>query len=162
MTNILIIYDSNTGHTEAMAKAIVAGAKTVKGINVNLKKVGTPFPMSLLDEADAILIGSPTIYSHVTHEVKNFLDAVANLKKRGRLKLKGKIGAAFGSSGWDGGWNLQELENTMKEIGIKVDNPIVESVDNPSEKVLQTCTELGKAIAQKALGKPKETPASKK
>jgi flavorubredoxin len=145
-----------------MAKAIATGAKTVKGINVNLKKVGTAFPMALLDEADAILIGSPTIYSHVTHEIKNFLDAVTDLKKRGRLKLKGKIGAAFGSYGWDGGWNLQELENIMKEIGITVDVPLVEAVDIPSEKVLKTCTELGKTIAQKTLGNSKETQPSKK
>jgi len=149
MAKLLIIYDSKTGHTETMAKTIADGAKTVKNVTVDLKKLGTPFPMALLDEVDAIIIGSPTRYSHVTEEMRIFVDAITDLKKRGRLKLKRKIGASFGSYGWDGGWNLQELENTLKELGIKIEHPIVESVDIPSEKVLKACTELGKSIAEK-------------
>ena len=149
MAKILIVYDSKTGHTETMAKAIAEGARSVKNINVELRKLGTPFPMTLLDESDAIIFGSPTRYANVTVEMKAFLDATKTLKKEGRLKLGGKIGAAFGSYGWDGGWNLEKLEDEMKSLGIKIEDPIVESVDDPTEKVLKACKELGKNIAEK-------------
>ncbi|MDQ1278834.1 MAG: hypothetical protein QG670_94, partial [Thermoproteota archaeon] len=58
MARVLIVYDSKTGHTEAMAKAIAEGARTTN-VSVDLKKLGDPFPKTLLDSADAILIGSP-------------------------------------------------------------------------------------------------------
>ena len=150
MAKVLIIYDSKTGHTAAMAKAISEGAKTVKNVDVDLKKLGTPFPMSILDEADAIILGSPTRYANLTEEMKIFLAAATDLKKLGRLTLKNKIGAVFGSYGWDGGWNLQfHLENNMKDLGIKIESPIVEAVDNPTEKELSECKKLGKTIAEK-------------
>ena len=151
MAKVLIIYDSKTGHTEAMAKAVAEGAKTVKNVDVDLKKLNTPFPMTLLDEADAILLGSPTRYANLTEDMRLFLEAATDLKECGRLKLKGKIGAVFGSYGWDGGWNLQfHLENNMKKLGIKIEHPIVEAVDDPTAKELKACRELGKTIAEKA------------
>ena len=149
MARVLIVYDSKTGHTGAMANAIAEGARSVKTVSVDLRKLGEPFPMTLLDNADAIIIGSPTHYANVTTEMKTFLEAIKELKKAGRLKLQGKIGAAFGSYGWDGGWNLQNLEAEMKALGIKIENPIVEAVDIPSEKALKACLALGKTIAEK-------------
>ncbi|MDQ1281332.1 MAG: flavodoxin, partial [Thermoproteota archaeon] len=106
-------------------------------------------PIPLLDSADAILIGSPTHYANVTAEMKTFLEAAKTLKKAGQLKIQGKIGAAFGSYGWDGGWNLQNLEAEMETLGIKIENPIIESVEIPTEKVIAACITLGKSIAAK-------------
>ena len=149
MAKVLIVYDSKTGHTGAMASAIAEGTRTVKNVGVDLRKLGEPFPMTLLDDVDAISLGSPTHYANVTVEMRTFLEAVKELKKAGRLKLKGKIGAAFGSYGWDGGWNLQKLEVEMKALGIKIKNPIVEAVDAPSKERLEACLKLGEAIAEK-------------
>jgi len=151
MTNILIIYDSKTGNTETMAKAIKAGADSINNIIVQMIKLGTPFPISMLNEVDAIILGSPTHYAYVTNEVRNFLEAIKDLTESGKLKLKNKIGAVFGSYGWDGGWNLQKLEFELKGLGLIIEHPIVESVDAPNERVLMDCTNLGKNIAQKVL-----------
>jgi flavorubredoxin len=152
MTNVLIIYDSKTGNTETMAKAINAGAHSIKDITVEMIKLGTPFPISMLNEVDAIILGSPTHYAYVTVEMRNFLEAIKDLTESGKLKLKNKIGAVFGSYGWDGGWNFQKLELEMKDLGLTIENPIVESVDAPNERVLMACEQLGKNIAKKVLG----------
>ncbi|MDQ1280915.1 MAG: flavodoxin [Thermoproteota archaeon] len=149
MAKVLIIYDSVTGHTEAMAKAVAEGARTVKKVNVDLKKIGTPFPLTILDAADAIIIGSPSRYSHETEVVRYFLKAVADYNKAGRLKLEGKIGAVFGSYGWDGGWNIEMLENNLTELGMKIGGSTVLAVNAPTEKVLDACRQLGKTIADK-------------
>jgi NAD(P)H dehydrogenase (quinone) len=39
MAKVLIIYDSKTGHTEKMALAAAEGAKQMKGVDVEFKKV---------------------------------------------------------------------------------------------------------------------------
>ena len=47
MSKEIVVYDSKTGFTEQMAKAVVDGVKDVEGVDVELLKVGTPFSISL-------------------------------------------------------------------------------------------------------------------
>ncbi len=158
MPKIVIIYDSKSGNTEKMAKAVEEGATSVKGVDVELHKVGTRFPVSSLDKTDAIVLGSPTIYGNPTPDMRDFLTAVADLKKSGRLSLKNKIGGVFGSYGWDGGWVVDSLAATMKTLAIRVIPPVVSAVDQMggmgvriSEENLNKCRELGKAVAEKLI-----------
>jgi len=37
MAKLLILYDSQTGNTEKMAEAVVQGARSVTGVDVDLK-----------------------------------------------------------------------------------------------------------------------------
>ena len=73
MPKVVIIYDSKSGNTEAMAKSIAEGAKAVSGVDVVLKKLGEPFSLGILDDADALILGSPAHYGHVTLEMRDFL-----------------------------------------------------------------------------------------
>jgi flavorubredoxin len=139
-----------------MAKAVAEGATSIKGVDVELHKVGTRFPISSLDKIDAIILGSPTVYGSPTTDMREFLTAIADLKKSGRLLLKNKIGGVFGSYGWDGGWVVDSLAAIMKTLAIKVIPPMVSAVDQMggmgvriSEENLNKCRELGKAIAEK-------------
>ena len=106
MAKVFIIYDSKTGNTELMANAMTEGVRSAKGVEAQLFKIGTKCPISILKDADAIIIGSPTIYGNITHEVREFLIDLNYLQTAKCLILKGKKGAAFGSYGWDGGWTL--------------------------------------------------------
>ena len=156
MATLVIIYDSKTGNTERMAKSIAGGAKSVNGVNVLLKKLGEPFSLRILDEADAIILGAPAHYAHVTPEMRNFLADLKDENAAGRLKLKGKIGAAFGSYGWDGGVAIGRLAIEMKNLGIKVESPVLAQVpplphSSLNEKSLKECQELGKTIAKKTV-----------
>lgn len=59
MANILVVYDSRTGHTEKMAFAVAKGAKQVKGVEVQVKRLSET-SIKDLAEADGIILGSPT------------------------------------------------------------------------------------------------------
>ncbi|MEM2922005.1 MAG: flavodoxin domain-containing protein, partial [Candidatus Bathyarchaeia archaeon] len=56
MPKIVIVYESMSGNTEKMAKAVAEGASSIKGVDVEIYKVGTRFPVSSLDKADAIIV----------------------------------------------------------------------------------------------------------
>jgi len=154
MAKLVIIYESKTGNTEKMAKFIAEGAKSVIGINVLLKKLGDPFSLRILDDADAIILGAPAHYGHVTPEMRNFLAYLRDENNAGRLKLKGKIGAVFGSYGWDGGMAIDRLALDMETLGIKIQSRVLAQVpplpySSLKEKSLKECQELGKTLANK-------------
>lgn len=155
---VLVVYDSQTGFTERMAKAIVEGVESIKRVDAKLLKIGKPFSISTFDLADAIIIGSPTIYGGVTQEMKMLLESLKCLKEAKKLKLSGKIGGIFASYGWDGGWVADALSSEMELLGIKMVAPPVSIVHGVYEEVnideigLQKCRDLGKAVAEKVIG----------
>lgn len=94
MPKIIIVYDSKTGNTKNMALEIAKGAEQASGIEVTVKKAKQTTLEDLL-AADGIIMGSPTYYGGMSAKLKALLDA--SVKIHG--KLKGKVGAAFTSSG---------------------------------------------------------------
>jgi NAD(P)H dehydrogenase (quinone) len=96
---ILVTYHSLSGNTERMAEAVVAGAKSVAGTQVVLKRVGHVAADDLFS-ADAVIVGSPVYWSNMSGEVKTFFD---NWQfKFGvfpEFKMKNKVGAAFATGG---------------------------------------------------------------
>lgn len=82
-----------------MAEAVVAGAKSVSGTQVVLKRVRQVTAEDLFS-ADAVVVGSPVYWSNMSGEVKAFFD---NWQfKFGvfpEFKMKNKIGAAFTTGG---------------------------------------------------------------
>jgi len=157
MTKLVVIYDSKTGNTELMAQAVAEGAKSVEGTTVLVQKLGTKWPVSTLKDADAVIVGSPTRYGSVTTELTEFFQTMNYLQKSDRVVLKGKNAAAFGSYGWDGGWNTAQIEDELKGLGVKL---VAEAVSAPDmggvmqEKIskadLARCRELGKKVASEA------------
>ena len=155
MAKVVIVYDSRTGNTELMANAVAEGVKSVKGVEAEVRKIGAKFPVSTLDKADAIIVGSPTIYGNITHELVEFFVGLNYLKQASHLNLKGKKGAAFGSYGWDGGWNTERIEKELKELGVQLVTPAVSAADQGGvmqmkihKEDLEKCRELGKAVAK--------------
>ena len=144
MPKILIVYYSHTGNTEKMAKAIAKGARTVQGVEVELKRHGSAWG---LDSYDALLIGAPTYHRTMTNSIKKFLEEVAFHN----VGLKGKVGAAFGSYGWSGEAPRMVLEVMEKKFEMKVVKPPLLIKYTPDEKGLEKCRKLGKAIAEKML-----------
>lgn len=154
MARVIVIYDSKTGLTERMTKAVVEGIKTVEGVEAELLKAGAPFSIFKLCEADAIIFGSPTHYVDVTREMRVVLESAKWLKQTMKCNFSGKIGGIFGSYAWDGGWVIKKLGEEMKALGIKIVSPIVSAVDRVGEmgiridkESLQRCRELGKTVA---------------
>ena len=114
MAKVLVLYYSAYGHIEAMAKAVVEGAKAA-GADVTLKRVPELVPEDVaknsgykmdqeapiataeeLADYDAIIFGCGTRYGTMASQMRNFIDQTGGLWAQG--KLVGKVGSAFTST----------------------------------------------------------------
>lgn len=142
---ILIIYDSRTGNTEEMAKAIATG---IKDIEVEIKKVEEA-SLKDLETADGIILGSPTHFGCMSSKMKEFIEKSNDIWG----KLDGKIGAAFTSSGSISGGNettLMSLIQAMLIHGMLVTSLKgrygVVAIGKPDDEELKKCKKLGERV----------------
>lgn len=142
MPKLLVVYDSQTGNTEKMAKAVVEGAKSVPGVEVILKYHVRP---EELEEASAIIFGSPTYHHDMTLPIKHILEEAA----RANVQLQGKIGAAFGSYGWSGEAPKLILEVLKNRFGMRIIGSELTILYTPDKNGLEQCRNLGKTVAEK-------------
>ena len=70
------------------------------------------------------------------------------------VNLQGKIGAAFGSYGWSGEAPKLIIEIMKNKFKMQVDEPPLLANYVPNEKMLGTCKDLGKRIAEKLMSTP--------
>ncbi len=145
---IMIIYDSQTGNTEKMAKAVAEGASSVAGAVVEVKKIGEAFPLSMLEKADGLIIGSPCVYANVTDDMRSFLSNVNDAVKAGKVNVKGHNAAIFGSYGWDGAWVMEtKLKGTMQSFGYKVYDAVCvlqsTNIKYHADTYMEECKEFG-------------------
>ena len=139
MSKIAVVYWSGTGNTEAMAKAVLEGAKE-KGAEVVLL---TPdeFDVSMMDSYDAIAFGCPAMGAEVLAE-EEFEPMFASCES----KLSGKRIALFGSYGWgDGEW-MRTWEESCKNDGAELVCDSVICADAPDDEAEAACIALGKAL----------------
>ena len=98
-TNVLVAYHSETGHTEKMAKGVAAGAGSVEGTKVVLRRISDVTKDDLL-RADAIVLGSPVHMWDVAVEMRT---AVVNWSRDfgfyKNKQLADKVGAVFATGG---------------------------------------------------------------
>lgn len=139
---LLIIYYSQTGNTEKMARAVEEGSKSVAGVNPELKYFARPEDLA---EADGIILGMPTYHHDISLDMKRLLEEVAvkgtNLEK--------KVGAAFGSYGWSGEAPRMLIEIMKNKFGMETVEPPLLIRYNPDEKGLEECRKLGKTVAER-------------
>ena len=146
MAKLLVLYDSQTGNTEKMAKAVAEGARSVPGVDVELKYYAGSEELA---EAAAIVFGAPTYYHDITLPIKQMLEEAA----KAGVQLKGKIGAAVGSYGWSGEAPQNVLEILKNKFGMKAIEPPITALYEPKQTQLEECRKLGKRIAQEIVGK---------
>jgi len=144
LMKLLILYYSQTGNTEKMARAVAEGAKSVTGVNVELKYFARPEDLA---EADATILGMPTYHHDIGVDMKRLLEEVA---VKG-ISLKGKVGAAFGSYGWSGEAPRMLLEVMKNKFEMETIEPPVLARYSPDEKGLEGCRKLGKNVAERVV-----------
>lgn len=118
MKTIAIVYFSGSGHTALMAEAVQRGAAAVDGVEAVLlpiderKIVEGRFTdeglLARLNDADAIVFGSPTYMGSVAAQFKAFADATAEAWFARRWS--GKLAAGFTHSGSPSGDKLSTLQ----------------------------------------------------
>ncbi|NJL60890.1 MAG: flavodoxin family protein [Methylacidiphilales bacterium] len=108
MPNIAIVYFSGTGHTHLMADAIASGANHVSGTTAELLRITgeqivngrwqDDAMLEKLNQADAIIFGSPTYMGGAAGQFKAFIDAASEVWLRQGWKDKLAAGFTHSSS----------------------------------------------------------------
>ena len=129
-----VIYWSQTGNTEAMAKAIAEGAKT------EAFSVGE-FTNDISDY-DALALGCPAMGAEELDdsEFEPFYTSIES-------KLSGKRVALFGSYGWgDGEW-MRIWQDRVKGAGANLinDEGLIVN-ETPDDEALEKCRVLGSQL----------------
>jgi flavorubredoxin len=146
MSKILILYYSQTGNTEKMAKAVADGARSVSEVEVELNYY---VPPEELMGFDAILVGAATYHHDMPLTFKNYFEEAA-VKN---IILKGKVGAAFGSYGWSGEAPRLILEIMKNKFGMEVTEQPLSIAYTPDQAGLEKCFALGKRVAESLIHK---------
>ena len=141
MRKTAIIYWSGTGNTEAMAGAILEGAKAVNPDTAYF----TVSEISADDAAgyDTLILGCPAMGAEVLEEGE-FEPFFTDLES----KISGKNVAIFGSYGWgDGEW-MRDWEKRVTDAGANlIGGEGLMINDMPDDDGLNKCQELGKTAA---------------
>ncbi|WP_455219647.1 FprA family A-type flavoprotein [Kaarinaea lacus] len=146
--SLLIFYISSYGNTARMAGAIYCGACSEDGVRVSLYDLeGSDIAsfIDLIEEADGIVFGSPTINGDAVKPVWDLLSSLAV------IKTIGKLGAAFGSFGWSGE-AVGMMEDRMRGLKFRLPVPGVKIKLIPTEEELENCQEFGKKISKALKG----------
>ncbi len=146
--SLVVFYMSAYGSTARMAEAIRAGAEEEAGVRVSLYDLEggetEPF-VDLIEEADALAFGSPTINGDAVKPVWDLLSSLAV------VNLKGKLGAAFGSYGWSGE-AVRMIEDRMRGLKMRVPVAGLRLKLIPTDEELVECRVFGRKLAAALVG----------
>ena len=146
VNQVTIVYDTMWNSTRLMAEAIARGIEAVlPDFTVKIFNAAMEDKNDILTEifhSRALLIGSPTINNGYSYAVAGLMEMVKG------LKLKKKIGAAFGSYGWSGEATKQ-LSALLAETGFEVVDEGIRAPWVPDANALAQCEEYGRSFAAK-------------
>ncbi|MCM8611893.1 FprA family A-type flavoprotein [Accumulibacter sp.] len=151
---LAVFYVSAYGATRRMAEAVVAGAESASTaaseVRISLHDLeggeAAAF-VDLIEEAAALVFGSPTINGDAVKPVWDLLSSLTV------VDLKGKLGAAFGSYGWSGE-AVPMIEERLRRLKLRVPLPGVRARLAPTGDDFAACHDLGREIALHLLGRP--------
>lgn len=116
---VLVVYYSMYGHVYKLAEAVAEGARSVEGVEAELRRVPETLPQEVLKNmgalkaqdqqkhipvctveelgsADAVVFGTPTRFGNMCGQMRQFLDATGSLWMSGALI--GKAGSVIACS----------------------------------------------------------------
>jgi multimeric flavodoxin WrbA len=145
MVDVLVLYYSRTGRTEALAKAVAEGVAS-QGGTAHVKRVDYA-TVDDFTSCDAIALGSPNYFSYMAGLMKDFFDKALSIRER----VSGKPAAAFSSGGGSSDAALVSLERMIQSFRLEKVAGGVVSEGPPSEQDLAACCTLGEALTTRAL-----------
>lgn len=145
---LLIFYISSYGNTRRMAEAVYSGAMQVPDVRVSLYDLEggevEPF-VDLIEEADGLVFGTPTINGDAVKPVWDLLSSLTV------INIKTKLGAVFGSYGWTGE-GVPLVEDRLRGLKMRVPIPGLRVKLIPTDEELEACREFGLQLAQELMG----------
>jgi len=147
MARILIVYHSQTGHTEEMARAVADGARSIENTEVTLKRAGET-TLEDLTAADGLAVGTPENFGYMSGMLKDFFDRTFYLsQEKARDRVFRKPYVVFISAGNDGTGALTSIERIALGYKFKkVFDPVI-SKGKLTAEALEKCRELGQVLA---------------
>jgi flavorubredoxin len=145
---IVIFYLSPHGNTGKMSEAVAEGA-SLPGVEVlrsHINDLAENDIRDLMEEADAIIFGIPTINRDIPKPVWHVLAELST------VKLKTNIAGVFGSYGWSGE-ACKMAEDRLKGLNFKFPAEFVRAPFAPLPEALDQCRLLGRTIAEEVLKK---------
>jgi flavodoxin I len=141
MKNIIIVYWSGTGNTQAMAEAVKEGAQ-VDDLNVKVLAVSEALKENVL-KADGVALGCPAMGAEMLEE-SEMEPFVEFLQAEG---LNGKPLVLFGSYEWGDGQWMRDWQERMETAGARMVAEGLTVQNNPDEAGIAQCKELGAKLA---------------
>ena len=152
MARVLVTYFSITGHTKALANAVVEGVRSVEGVECQYKPV-SEVTNDDLSAADGIIVGSPTYFGQMAAEVKRVFDTSNEIYG----ELEGKVGGAFTTAGGAGCGH--EITNMSIIMAMMVAGMVVSgttkgphfgpfAIEQPNEEDLAEAQNFGARVAE--------------
>ena len=143
--HLLVVFQSRSGATEAMADAVIAGATSdeIDEVEVRAKRA----PDAEADDVrwcDAILLGTPENFGYMSGLMKDFLErvfyAIVN-------ETPGLPYALFVKAGNDGEGAIHSIERIVTGLKWKAALPPVVVTGDVGTDDLEQCRELGLTLA---------------
>jgi NADH oxidase (H2O-forming) len=138
---LLVFYVSSYGNTLQMAEAIARGIREAGAETEvrDLTALDRGQALDAIEAADGILVGSCTINGDALEHAWGLLSSLTT------IKVKDKLGAAFGSFGWSGEGPLM-LTERLKGLKFRVPEEPLRVQLVPSQADLKSCEEYGRRL----------------
>lgn len=160
MAKITIVYYSQTGNTEAMARAVAEGAEAA-GAQVNLKKALEVKKDDILN-CDAVVFGSPNYFGDMAGAVQMVLEKIFVEMRDEEKTMPFSVFTSAGSRGgqeparrieeicshFGGVFGKFKFQKAAEAVCTPPTPPTEKPVGSkPSPEILQKCEELGRKMA---------------
>ncbi len=145
MKHLLIVFHSQSGSTERMARAVFEGATSEDIEEVEVRMLGA-FDAGVDDLlwADALILGTPENFGYMSGGMKDFLDRTFYPCEG---KLEGMPYAIFVSAGNDGAGAISSIQRIANGYAFRQAQEPVVARGELSPEDLKRCLELGMTLA---------------
>jgi len=143
MAKVLIVYHSQTGNTEEMARAVAEGARLVAGTDVVLKRAFDANADDLIG-CDAVAFGTSTNFAYISGGLKDFFD-------RSLIQCQDKTTdtpyCTFTSSGMGKRKALDILDGICSAFKLKKADEGIMAPGKATPEILAELRQMGKKLA---------------
>ena len=146
MARILIVYHSQSGNTDLLARAVARGVAATPGSTADLKRALDATTVDLA-ASDGIVICSPEYFGYMSGAVKDLFDRTYEELKDNPAMYR-KPYCAVISAGNDGTGALRHIERICLGYRMKKAQEPIISKGIAGPEVLSRCEELGMIMAE--------------
>ncbi|HBV96562.1 MAG: lactamase [Peptococcaceae bacterium BICA1-7] len=145
---IIVAYVSAYGNTKNLAAEMAAGISEAgaEARLVDLSVVSPAEVAGMVNSADGLLVGSPTLNRDAVYPVWDFLARLSPVINQG------KPAAAFGSYGWSGE-AVKLIEQRLSGLQFKVHLPGLKVNFTPDKRAKDGAREFGRSFAEQLVAK---------